>query len=119
VGGFSLPASLPNCRSGSDREEFLCLIGLIILFLKCTTFVQIGGVLLVFSYLIVPAVCGKFLAESLTARLMIGWLVATVGSVVGLWASYVGDWPTGAAIVCALGVALLMCGGGVALKRRS
>jgi ABC-type Mn2+/Zn2+ transport system permease subunit len=81
--------------------------------------VQIGGVLLVFSYLIVPAVCGKFLAESLTARLMIGWLVATVGSVVGLWASYVGDWPTGAAIVCALGVALLMCGGGVALKRRS
>src|SRR5206468_494928 len=76
---------------------FYALFGFVV-----TSFVQIGGVLLVFSYLIVPAVCGKFLAESLAARLTIGWLVATLGGVVGLWASYVGDWPTGAAIVCAL-----------------
>ncbi len=41
-----------------------------------TSFVQIGGVLLVFSYLIIPAVCVKFLANSLTVRLLIGWAVA-------------------------------------------
>jgi zinc/manganese transport system permease protein len=75
-----------------------------------TSFVQIGGVLLVFSYLIIPAVCGKFLADSLSMRLLIGWVVATLSSVVGLWASYAGDWPTGAALVCALGVALLLVG---------
>jgi zinc/manganese transport system permease protein len=91
---------------------FYALFGFVV-----TSFVQIGGVLLVFSYLIVPAVCGKFLAESLPARLMIGWLVATVGSVAGLWASYAGDWPTGAAIVCALGVALLLAGGVARLRR--
>jgi len=84
---------------------FYALFGFVV-----TSFVQIGGVLLVFSYLIIPAVCGKFLANSLPVRLLIGWLVATLGSVVGLWASYVGDWPTGAAVVCTLGVVLLLVG---------
>jgi hypothetical protein len=33
-----------------------------------TSLVHIGGVLLVFTYLIVPAVCGVYPANSLTAR---------------------------------------------------
>jgi len=41
---------------------------------------------------------------------LIGWAVATLASVVGLWASYAGDWPTGAAVVYALGLALLLAG---------
>jgi len=73
-----------------------------------TSFVQIGGVLLVFSYLIVPAVCANFLADSLGARLLIGWATATVASVAGLYGSYVLDLPTGAAIVCTLGIALIL-----------
>ena len=73
-----------------------------------TSFVQIGGVLLVFSFLIVPAVCANFVAESLGAKLLIGWATATVASVAGLWLSYTLDLPTGAAIVCTLGVALVV-----------
>jgi len=73
-----------------------------------TSFVQIGGVLLVFSFLIVPAVCANFLADRLGIKLLIGWATATVASVVGLYASYVLDLPTGAAIVCALGLALIL-----------
>ncbi|MBA3883715.1 MAG: metal ABC transporter permease, partial [Chthoniobacterales bacterium] len=49
-----------------------------------TSFVRIAGVLLVFSYLIVPAVCGITLAGTLTKRLLIGWIVALIGSVAGL-----------------------------------
>ena len=82
---------------------FYALFGLVV-----TSFVQIGGVLLVFSYLIVPAVCANFLAEKLLPRMLIGWLTATCASVVGLYASYKLDWPTGAAIVCSLGAALLI-----------
>lgn len=74
-----------------------------------TSFVQIGGVLLVFSFLIVPAVCASFLAESLGKKLLIGWATATIASVAGLWLSFVLDLPTGAAIVCTLGAALLLC----------
>ena len=46
-----------------------------------TSFVQIGGVLLVFSFLIVPAVCANFLVESLRAKLLLGWITATIESV--------------------------------------
>ena len=73
-----------------------------------TSFVQIGGVLLVFSYLIVPAVCANFLARKLAALLAIGWTTATVSSVIGLYAAYRFDFPTGAAIVCVLGAALVL-----------
>lgn len=73
-----------------------------------TSFVQIGGVLLVFSYLIVPAVCANFLATQLRAMLLIGWTIATLASVAGLYCSYRFDLPTGAAIVCTLGAALLL-----------
>ena len=64
--------------------------------------------LLVFSFLIVPAVCANFLADSLGAKLVIGWVTATVASVAGLYASYSMDLPTGAAIVCTLGAALIL-----------
>jgi zinc/manganese transport system permease protein len=81
---------------------FYGLFGLVV-----TSFVHIGGVLLVFSYLIIPAVCAILLAESLRARLIVGWAVATLSGVVGLCGSFGFDLPTGAAIVCALGAALL------------
>ena len=82
---------------------FYALFGLIV-----TSFVQVGGVLLVFSYLIVPAVCANFLALSLRPQLLIGWATATLASIGGLYVSYWLDVPTGAAIVCVLGVALLL-----------
>ena len=75
-----------------------------------TSFVQIGGVLLVFSYLIVPAVCANFLANKLGSLLAIGWITATLASVIGLYCSYRFDYPTGAAIVCALGAVLILTG---------
>lgn len=91
---------------------FYALFGLVV-----TSFVHVGGVLLVFSYLIVPAVCGNFLAATLTGGMVVGWTVATVASVGGLYASYQLDVPTGAAIVCALGVAMVL--GAIASRFRS
>jgi zinc/manganese transport system permease protein len=82
---------------------FYMLFGFVV-----TSFVQIGGVLMIFSYLIVPAVCANLLAQTLRVRLLIGWLTATLPSVVGLYFSYQHDLPTGASIVCALGAALLL-----------
>ena len=73
-----------------------------------TSFVQIGGVLLVFSFLIVPAVCANFLSQALGTKLAIGWVTATLASVAGRWLSYTLDLPTGAAIVCTLGAALVL-----------
>src|SRR5581483_4869772 len=82
---------------------FYALFGLIV-----TSFVRIAGVLLVFSYLIVPAVCGINLAQQLGNRLLIGWIIALVGGVAGLFLSYWGDLPSGAAIVCTFGALLIV-----------
>ena len=78
--------------------------------LVVVSFVRLGGVLLTFSYLIVPAVCGTMLATEWGKRLAIGWGVATAASLLGLWASYKMDLPTGAAIVVASGLLLLLVG---------
>jgi zinc/manganese transport system permease protein len=81
------------------------------------SFVRVAGVLLTFAYLIVPAVCAVMLAESWTSRLVVGWVVAAIASLVGLWASYGLDLPTGAAIVCTCGVLLALVSVGVAFRR--
>lgn len=72
------------------------------------SFVRLAGVLLTFAYLIVPAVCAVTLAHRWIARLVVGWGVAATASLLGLWASYELDLPTGAAIVAACGLLLAL-----------
>jgi zinc/manganese transport system permease protein len=75
-----------------------------------TSSVAIAGVLLVFSFLIIPAAIGVMFASSLRRQLAIGWIVGTLTSAAGLAASFAFDLPTGAAMVCAFGGALAMAG---------
>ncbi len=82
---------------------FYALVGLVV-----TSFVHIGGVLLVFSYLVVPAVCSIYLAHSIPARFAVGWAIATGASVVSLFITAKMELPIGAAIVCVLGMALVL-----------
>lgn len=93
---------------------FYALFGIVV-----TSFVQIGGVLLTFSYLIVPAVCANLVARSLGWMMLIGWIIATLAGIGGLAASYKFDLPTGAAIVCVLGAALVLVGTFASLKKSS
>jgi zinc/manganese transport system permease protein len=85
--------------------------------LVVVSFVRVAGVLLTFAYLIVPAVCAVTLADRWVTRLAVGWGVGAAASVVGLVASFTLDLPTGAAIVCASGLALLVVGASTALRR--
>ncbi len=82
---------------------FYAAFGLVV-----TIFVRIAGVLLVFSYLIAPAVCGINLADTLGRRLLIGWIIALIGGIAGLFLSFWWDLPSGAAIVCTFGVLLIV-----------
>src|SRR5438445_1130120 len=82
---------------------FYAVFGLVV-----TSFVRIAGVLLVFSYLIVPAVCGINLAARISHRLLIGWMIAWLGGIVGLFLSFWWDLPSGAAIVCTFGAILIL-----------
>src|SRR5262245_15749406 len=73
-----------------------------------TSSVRIAGVLLVFSYLIVPALASILIGGSIPTRLIVGWAFGTVGSVLGVTASAAIDLPTGATIVCLFGVSLVV-----------
>ena len=84
---------------------FYATFGLVV-----TSFVRIVGVLLVFTYLIVPAVCGVLLARSFGMRLLLGCLLALLGGIAGLWVSFSYDLPSGAAIVCMFGALLVLIG---------
>ena len=75
-----------------------------------TSSVAIAGVLLVFSFLIVPAAIGVMFASSPARQLAIGWIVGTITSAAGLAASFAFDFPTGAAMVCGFGGALAVAG---------
>jgi len=76
--------------------------------LVVTGSVRIVGILLVFSYLIVPALAGLTWGTRLGARLAIGWSLGGVVSIVGMVGSAIFDLPTGATIVCVFGLALLV-----------
>jgi zinc/manganese transport system permease protein len=84
--------------------------------LVVTSSVRIAGVLLVFAYLIVPAVIGAALAATPARRLLVGWLVGSAASVIGLTASFVCDLPPGATIVAMLGVAVVGTGAALAVR---
>src|SRR5258705_10745033 len=65
-----------------------------------TSSVRIAGVLLVFSYLIVPALAGILLASRIGAPLAVGWAFGAGVSIIAMVASPVIDLPTRATVVC-------------------
>ena len=73
-----------------------------------TSSVRIAGVLLVFSYLIVPTLAANLLGGSVGRRLAVAWGFGTFVSVVAMAASAILDFPTGATVVCAFGLILLV-----------
>jgi len=83
-----------------------------------TIFVRVAGVLLVFSYLIVPAVCARDSRAAHFGSSPARWAISLIGGIAGLFISYWGDFPSGAAIVCTFG-ALLILAALVALLRRA
>ena len=75
-----------------------------------TSSVALAGVLLVFSFLIVPAAIGVLYADGVGRQLLIAWVTGVAASLVGLAVSYAWDLPTGSAMVCAFGAALVLAG---------
>jgi len=76
--------------------------------LMVTASVEFGGVLVVFSFLIVPSVTAVLFAEHVGTRLAIGWTVATLASALGMLTSVWLSAPPGASVVCVFGGLLVL-----------
>jgi zinc/manganese transport system permease protein len=72
-----------------------------------TKSVAIVGVLLVFSYLVVPAVVAQMWSHTIRGRLLLGWGVAILASLFGILWSFHSDYPTGPAVVVMLAFFLI------------
>lgn len=79
-----------------------------------TMSVPVAGVLLVFTMLVVPAVVAFLFSRDIKKMVLISWGTGALASLLGLYISYVGNFPTGPLIVCMYG--LVLVGAGVLRK---
>jgi zinc/manganese transport system permease protein len=103
-----LKISLIRKNKDNNKEKlvfwdfiFYALLGILVTFA-----VRVAGVLLVFGFLIVPAVIGTLLGRSFLSQLSIGWITGVLVSLLGSYLSYSLDFPTGGMVVVTLGVGL-------------
>ena len=78
--------------------------------LVVTSSVSVAGVLLVFCFLIVPALIGGLFSSRIAPALLIGWGAGTLASAAGILGSFVLDAPTGALTVVSFAAALVIAG---------
>ncbi len=106
-----LTSASNGCQEALDKHIktifwdfiFYLLLGIVI-----TLSVQIGGVVVVFAYLIIPATISVIISSRLTVQLMIIWAAATTASITGLLFSYYLDFSIGPSIALFLGGELIL-----------
>jgi zinc/manganese transport system permease protein len=69
--------------------------------------VKVAGVLLVFVFLVAPAIMALMITDRLWHQLLIGWGMGTLVTVLGLYISYVVDLPSGPSVVAFYGITLV------------
>lgn len=92
---------------------FFFLFGVVI-----TLSVDVAGVLIVFVFLVAPAIMAVSITDRLAVQLFIGWGLGLLVTVLGLVASYTWDLPTGPAIIGCYAVVVLLTSAGVYWLRR-
>jgi len=105
---LALSSEAEGTRYGRAEAAFWDFVFYLCFGVVVSSSVAATGVLVVFSFLIVPAVAGTIFASRLGVQLAIGWGLGVAASAAGLAASYAGDLPTGAALVVSFALALLL-----------
>lgn len=107
-------ASVSEDYEGAAREGvntlgwdflFYALLGVVV-----TLAVRIAGVVVVFSFLIIPATLSALLASGWRARLVAAWIAGAVASALGLLFAERLDFSVGPAVALFLGAALVLVG---------
>ncbi len=106
-GPLHLISTDPNkARQNGLNVKLWDIVFYMILGTVVTSSVQIAGVLMVFTLLVVPTVMGMRLYSGLGRQMLYTLGVGILAVFIGSFTSYVMDLPTGAAIVCAFGLLL-------------
>lgn len=102
--GISLAPNMARAAGWSVRAWdflFYALFGVVV-----TLSVAVAGVLLVFVFLVIPAVIAFLFTNRPGPLLAIAWVSGGAAAVGGLWLSFVTDLPTGPVVVCSFAATL-------------
>jgi zinc/manganese transport system permease protein len=99
-----------NGAAGRPRVIFWDFIFYLLLGVVITLSVQLGGIVVVFAYLIIPATISATIPSRPAVQLMIIGAASTAASVLGLLFSYCLDFSIGPAIALFLGAELITAG---------
>jgi zinc/manganese transport system permease protein len=69
--------------------------------------VNIGGILTIFAFLIIPASISSLFSQRWLSRILVGLLVGSVATITGLYLSWTMDVPSSPTIILTLGICLL------------
>jgi zinc/manganese transport system permease protein len=106
---FSIISTNPSgARSMGINVKFWDFLFYLSFGFVITSSVAIAGVLLVFSFLVIPAVISALFTDRTGKKLIIGWTVGTAVSLFGLLLSYTYDFSSGPAVVSVFGLALVV-----------
>jgi zinc/manganese transport system permease protein len=72
--------------------------------------VPVAGVLLVFTFLVVPAIIAVMFSERPVVMMLIAWTTGMMACTAGLAVSYAWDMPTGPLVVCTFAATLAAAG---------
>src|SRR6266851_6666138 len=100
-----------DTSSGAGATAFWDLVFYLSFGVVVTSSVGTAGVLLVFCFLIVPALIGSLFSPHIGAALAIGWAAGAAASAAGIFGSFLLDAPTGAVTVVAFAASLVLAGG--------
>ena len=105
---MSLSENYRNARSKGAGAVFWDLVFYLLVGLVITLSVQMGGIVLVFAYLIIPATISAVFASRLDIQLIIIWIAGISASIFGLLFAYYLDFSVGPAIALLLGIELII-----------
>ncbi len=106
---FAISASAEAAERSGLPVRLLDFVFYMTFGIVVTSSVQMAGVLLVFSYLVVPAVCAMMFFRSVARRMLGGWLFGILASAGGLIASATWDFPTGPSVIGMFGIVFVGC----------
>jgi len=70
--------------------------------------VNVGGILTIFAFLIIPASISALFSQNWSSRILIGLIVGGIATILGLYLSWIMDIPSSPAIILFLGLCLLV-----------
>ena len=103
-------ADIAHMPDGAGKTVLWDLLFYLSFGVVVTSSVSVAGVLLVFCFLIVPALVGTLFSARIGVALTIGWVAGAIASGLGIFGSFLIDAPTGALTVVAFAAVLIVAG---------